>query len=293
MLLTMRFLSFSSLVLPIALLLTSCSGGLLTSRAPVRLTQVWASDNTLRTPESVVFDRERNVLYVSNINQSNKDRKDGDGFISRLTPNGEVDQLYWVTGLNDPKGIALQNNILYVADIDEIVAIATQTGSILARHKVDKAQMLNDVTIDNAGNVYVSDSQRGAIYLFRNGRVSHWLDTKRERPNGLLYDNNRLIVASINTGLVRFLDIERKEFDNWTDRIPSADGIARVGTEGYLVSNWNGEIYFVNIAGRNWKVLDTKNNKVNAADIYYNEELGLLYVPTFYDNRVVAYRVEL
>src|SRR5690606_35295185 len=110
---------------------------------------------------------------------------------------------------------------------------------------------------------------------------SHWLDTKRERPNGLLYDNNRLIVASFNSGIVRFLDIERKEFDNWTEKIPSADGIARVGAEGYLVSNWNGEIYFVNNARNNWKVHAPNNNKINAADIYYNEEQGLLYVPSF------------
>jgi sugar lactone lactonase YvrE len=286
---------FTSLCLTIltVLALQSCSGGLFTSRAPVTLTEVWASDNTLRTPESVLFDQERNVLYVSNINQNSKDGKDGDGFISRLRPDGEIDQLYWVSGLNDPKGMALHNNILYVADMDEIVAIATQTGSVLARHKADKAQMLNDVTVDNAGNVYVSDSRQGAIYLFRNGRVSHWLDTKRERPNGLLYDNNRLIVASFNTGKVRFLDIERKEFTDWTEKIPSADGVVRVGAEGYLVSNWNGEIYFVNNAGRNWKVLDTKNKKINATDIYYSEEQGLLYVPTFYDNRVIAYRVAL
>ncbi|MBX0331783.1 gluconolaconase [Pontibacter sp. HSC-14F20] len=287
----MRSLSFLSLILLTAFSLQGCSGGLFSSKAPVTLTEAWATDNTLRTPESVVFDRERNVLYVSNINQTSKDRKDGDGFISKLNPNGDVDQLYWVSGLNDPKGMALHNNILYVADMDEIIAIATQTGAVLARHKADKAQMLNDVTVDNAGNVYVSDSQRGAIYLFRNGRVSHWLDTKRERPNGLLYDNNRLIVASFNTGKVRFLDTERQDFTDWTDKIPSADGIARVGTDGTLVSNWNGEIYYVDINGRNWKILDTKNKKINAADIFYSEEQGMLYVPTFLDNRVVAYRV--
>ena len=287
----MRPLSLLSLIVLTALSLQSCSGGLFSSKAPVSLTEVWATDNTLRTPESVVFDRERNVLYVSNINQTNKERKDGDGFISRLTPDGDIQELYWVSGLNDPKGMALHNNILYVADLDEIIAIATQTGAVLARHKADKAQMLNDVTIDDAGNVYVSDSQRGAIYLFRNGRVSHWLDTKRERPNGLLYDNNRLIVASSNTGKVRFLDIERKEFTDWTDKIPSADGIVRIGSDGYIVSNWNGELYYVNLSGRNWKLLDTKNKKINTADIYYSEEQGLLYVPTFYDNRVIAYRV--
>lgn len=282
------YLLFALLTLPF---LQGCTGGLLSSRAPVTLTEVWASDNTLRKPESVVFDRERNVLYVSNINESTKDRRDGDGFISRLTPDGKIDQLYWVSGLNNPKGIALHNNVLYVADMDEIVAIATQTGAILARHKADRAENLNDVTIDNAGNVYVSDSGQGAIYQFRNGRITHWLDTKRERPNGLLYDNNRLIVASFNTGIVRFLDIERKEFTDWVDNIPSADGIVSIGAEGYLISNWNGEIYFVNPAGKKWKVLDTKARKINAADIYYSPEQQLLYVPTFYDNRVVAYRV--
>lgn len=287
----MRFIYSLSLLILTVLALQGCSGGLFTSRAPVTLTEAWATDNTLRTPESVVYDRERNVLYVSNINQSSKDRKDGDGFISRLSPNGDIEQLYWVSGLNDPKGMALQNNVLYVADMDEIIAIATQTGAILARHKVDKAQALNDVTVDNAGNVYVSDSRQGAIYLFRNGRVSHWLDTKRERPNGLLYDNNRLIVASNNTGNIRFLDIERQDFTDWTDKIPSADGITRVGADGYMVSNWNGEIYYVNNAGKNWKVLDTKNKKINTADIFYDEQNQLLYVPTFFDNRVVAYRV--
>lgn len=288
----MRTISYYVTGLMTILLLQGCSGGLFSSRAPVALKEAWSSDNTLRTPESVLYDRERNVLYVSNINQSSKDRKDGDGFISRLSPNGEIEQLYWVSGLNDPKGMALQNNVLYVADMDEIVAIATQTGSILSRHKVDKAQSLNDVTVDNAGNVYVSDSGKGAIYLFRNGRVSNWLDnTKREKPNGLLYDNNRLIVAFMNSGNVRFLDTERKEFTDWVDKIPSADGIARAGSDGYFVSNWNGEIYYVNQAGKEWKVLDTKGRKINSADIHYSEEQQLLYVPTFYDNRVVAYSV--
>ena len=273
------------------LLLPGCGGGLFTAKAPVTLRQAWASDNTLRTPESVVYDRERNVLYVSNINQMSKDRKDGDGFISRLSPKGEIEQLYWVSGLNDPKGMALHNNVLYVADLDEIVAIATQTGAVLSRHKADKAQMLNDVTVDDAGNVYVSDSEQGRIYLFRNGRVSSWLDNmKREKPNGLLYDNNRLIVASFNSGKLRFLDTERKEFTDWAEGIPSADGVTRV-SDGYLVLNWNGEVYYVNQAGKKWKVLDTKDKKISAADISYSEELQLLFVPTFFDNRVVAYTV--
>ena len=285
---TLRYFLASLLAI---LLLPGCSGGLFTSKAPVTLREAWATDNTLRSPESVVYDRERNVLYVSNINQMSKDRKDGDGFISRLSTKGEIEQLYWVSGLNDPKGLALHNNVLYVADLDEIVAIATQTGAVLSRHKADKAKMLNDVTVDDAGNVYVSDSEQGRIYLFRNGRVTSWLDnTQREKPNGLLYDNNRLIMASFNSGKLRFLDTERKEFTEWADDIPSADGVTRV-SDGYLVSNWHGEVYYVNQEGKKRKVLDTKDQKINAADISYSEEQQMLYVPTFFDNRVIAYSV--
>lgn len=273
------------------LALTGCSGGLFSGGVPVKLQEVWSTDNTLRTPESVVFDRERNLLYVSNINQTNKERKDGDGFISRLNTKGELEDLHWVTGLNDPKGLALFNNILYVADLDEVVAIATQTGAILGRYKAENATFLNDITIDNSGNVYVSDSDQSRIYLLRNGRVSTWVETKKERPNGLFFDNNRMIVAFSRGGKVRLLDPERKEFTDWTDKIDGGDGITPSGDGNFFVSNWNGEVYYVNQEGRNWRILDTKSSKVNAADIYYLEDQQLLLVPTFNDNRVVAYRV--
>lgn len=275
------------------LLLNSCSTALFSSRGPVSLEQVWATDNTFRTPESVLVDRQSNVLYVSNINETSKDRKDGDGFISIMTPDGNIEQLHWVTGLNDPKGMALFNNVLYVADLDEIVAIATQTGSILGRYRAEKAQFLNDVTVDNNGTVYVSDSDRNRIYMFRNGSVTTLVENTRRntRPNGLLYDSNRLLVAFSGSGGAKLYDLERREFNDWVEKIPTADGIARVSSNGYMVSNWNGEVYYVDQEGSRWKVLDTKSRNVHAADIAVDDDLQILYVPTFYDNRVVAYRI--
>ncbi|WP_187260615.1 SMP-30/gluconolactonase/LRE family protein [Pontibacter beigongshangensis] len=289
----MRALLPYLLLLLTAPFFTSCRSGLFGGGAPVTLKEAWASDNTLRTPESVLHDPQRNVIYVSNINKRTTDRKDGDGFISILSPHGEVEQLYWVAGLNNPKGMALFNNILYVADIDEVVAISTQSGAILDRFKADKATNLNDVTVDSEGNVYISDSQEGKIYLLRNGRISTWMDkTKNEMPNGLLYDQNRLIVAFASSGHVRLLDTRRKRFTDWTEGIASADGIAVDGAGGFFISNWHGEIYYVNQRGKKWLVLDTKAEKVNTADIAYSQQLQLLLVPTFLDNRVVAYTVK-
>lgn len=289
----MRNIFLYTLTVYTLLMLQGCNSSLFTSSPPASLKQTWETDNVLRTPESVLFDESRNVLYVSNINKMSGSNKDGDGFISTLTPDGQVERLHWVTGLNDPKGMALANNVLYVADVDEVVAISTQSGGVLGRYKADKAKFLNDVVIDDDGNVYISDSETKRIYQFRNGKVTTWIEnTENEKPNGLLMENNnRMVVAFMSSGKVRMLDPATKRFTNWTDKIPSADGIVQLGNGDYMVSNWNGEVYYVNQEGKNWKILDTKSKKINAADIAYSEKTGLLYVPTFKDNRVVAYSV--
>lgn len=288
----MRLLLKNACFVILLLGLNSCIGRLFSSRAPVELEQAWASDNTFRTPESVIHDPTRNTIYVSNINKQSGTRKDGDGFISRLSTTGEVEELYWVSGLNDPKGTALHNNVLYVADVDEIVAISTQSGSVLGKYRAENARDLNGITVDNDGTVFVTDSEQRRIYQLRNGRVSTWLDnTKREKPNGIYKEGNRMIVAFMNSGKVRFLDPETQNFTDWTDGIKSADGIAEAGDGNYLVSSWDGEIYYVNSDGKNWSLLDTQGQNMNTADISYADRLGVLLVPTFKDNRVVAYRV--
>lgn len=288
----MRKTLHSVFTLCVAFSFSSCSGIFFKSKPPVELTEAWSSDNTLRTPESVLLDPQRNVLYVSNINKDTRTSKDGDGFISRLTPEGEIEELYWVSGLNDPHGMALHNNVLYVADIDEIVAISTQTGAVLGRYLAENAKMLNDVVVDNTGNVYVTDTEQKRIYLMRNGRVSLWLDNMKDaRPNGLFMEGERMIVAFSGSNTVKLLDPETKNFTDWADKIPTADGIAEAGNGGYLVSNWHGEVYFINEGGRSLRILDTKDQSINAADICFSEVYSMLYVPTFNDNRVVAYKV--
>ncbi|NDK57449.1 SMP-30/gluconolactonase/LRE family protein [Pontibacter fetidus] len=286
----MRLILRYTFVLFIVAALQGC-GAANTPKGPVELKQVWATDNTLRTPESVLYDPEQRVLYVSNINQS-KDPKDGDGFISKLNLQGQIEELYWVTSLNNPKGMALHNNVLYVSDVDEVITIAAQTGAILGRYKAEGAEFLNDVAADAEGNVYISDMGKNTIYQLRNGRMTEWLgNTKDEQPNGLYYEGNRLVVAFMGNGEVRFLDPETKKFEDLTDKIPNADGIAKAGTEGYFISNWDGEVYYVNQKGKKWKVLDTKDKNLNAADITYSNETKLLYIPTFRGNSVVAYSV--
>jgi hypothetical protein len=147
-------------------------------------------------PESVRFDAQRNVLYVSNVNGA-PTAADGNGYISRVSPDGELLEARWVTGLDAPKGMALVGDRLYVSDIDRLVAIDVEDGHFTALHRVPGAKFLNDVAADDAGRVYVSDMLDDAIYRL-DGRVfALWLrDEALDGPNGLLVVGERLLVAS-------------------------------------------------------------------------------------------------
>jgi hypothetical protein len=50
----------------------------------VTLTEKWSTTAALKTPESVLYDDSRRVIFVSNINGFNNSLRDGDGFISVL-----------------------------------------------------------------------------------------------------------------------------------------------------------------------------------------------------------------
>src|ERR1700722_18740009 len=92
------------------------------------LQQVWVTDTVLRTPESAHYDPIKDIIYVANINKISKDTKDGDGFISIVKIDGKFENLKWVTGLNDPKGMAAYKGKLYVSDIDQVVEIDIEKG---------------------------------------------------------------------------------------------------------------------------------------------------------------------
>src|SRR5262245_17990718 len=95
----------------------------LTVAAPaVAAPQLLWETKGLAQPESVVKDPATGAIYVSNIAGAVM-QKDGNGFISRLKPDGTIIDRQWVKGLNAPTGFALRDRTLYVADVDELVEI--------------------------------------------------------------------------------------------------------------------------------------------------------------------------
>ena len=84
-----------------------------------KLEFLWESKDDLRVPESVCYDDARNKIYVSNID-GKPSEKDGNGFISMLTTEGDIMNLKWVDGLDAPKGMGIHKGSLFVADIDNL-----------------------------------------------------------------------------------------------------------------------------------------------------------------------------
>jgi hypothetical protein len=255
----------------------------------VTLTKKWETDSVLTTCESVIYDKANDVLYVANIN-GDPSKKDGNGFISKVSLDGKVSQVSWVKGMDAPKGMGIFNGKLYVNDIDRIHEVDIASGKISKTHKVEGAKFLNDITVDDAGKVYSSDTGGGVIYLIDGGKLSKWMDNV-DGPNGLLAENSQLLVLGFNSKKLNMIDIPSKQITQKTDSIDNADGIEAIGGGAYLASSWNGLVHYISPEWKRTLILDTSADKINAADIEYIQEKNLLLVPTFFKNKVVAYEL--
>ncbi len=255
---------------------------------PVTLQKKWETEPVLTTCESVLYDEKADLLYVANINGA-PDGKDGNGFISKVSLDGQVSDEKWATGLDAPKGMGLKDGKLYVADLTQVREIDTETGEITNNFVADGAQFLNDVVVHN-NKVYVSDSRGGSIYVIEDGNISAWMQNL-DGPNGLFGDDGNLIVALWNAKSISTIDISSKEITLRTEGIENPDGIEAIGNNEYLVSSWNGMIHHIDSDWNKTLVLDTRQDSVSAADIGYVKSKNLVLVPTFFKNTVAAYEV--
>lgn len=252
------------------------------------LTKLWTTDSTLKVPESVLFDEKNNVLYVANIDGQPAE-KDGKGSIGKVGTDGKIISTDWVTGLNAPKGMALHQKTLWVADIDQVVAIDIESGSIKQQIPIEGSVFLNDVTADPAGNIYISDSETKKVHVIKNGTPSLYWENL-QRPNGLLFHKNALLI--LDNGTLNELD-KTKGYKKLAEGMEGGtDGIEHINKNDFIVSCWSGVIYYVSTNGKKEMLLDTRNEKINSADIGYDAKNKIVYVPTFWKNTVVAYQLK-
>jgi len=261
---------------------------IIATNAQHHLVKKWESDSLLKVPESVLFDAKSKLLYVSNIDGDPAGR-DGKGSIGKLTTDGKIVAAEWVTGLNAPKGMGIYKGNLYVADLDAVAVIDLKKGAIVKRIPVPGAVFLNDLSIDKKGVIYVSDSRASKVHRIEKENVSLFLENLKG-PNGVLVQGNDLYV--LNSGQVLKVGMN-KETEKIAEGLQSStDGIENVKGKEFIISCWSGVVYYLNADGSSQQLLDTREQKINSADIGYDAKNRIVYVPTFYRNTVVAYELK-
>lgn len=267
------------------------------------LEPVWQTPKTFLTPESVLYDKQRSVLYVSNFdnrfNPKATREEEFTGFISILTVDGKVKVFKWAAPLHAPCGMTILGDRLFTVERRNLTAIAIDSGKIIKRYAIPNPGFPNDIAADVNGNIYITDTspadhRASRIYKFDGQKVELWLDSEDIiRANGAFIYKGELLVGNSGDGFLKSVNLANKEISNVACLGAGViDGIRADNHGHFLVSHWQGWVYRISKNGGIVEIMDTLPQKINSADFEFIKEQNLLVIPTFTDNRVMAYRLK-
>jgi sugar lactone lactonase YvrE len=256
--------------------------------------KLWATGPELRIPESAVYDPGTDAVYVSNYDGYNPSRGAGRQSIARVSLDGTKVERDWLTGVNNPTGLTVHGGRLYAVEPRQVLEIDPTAGTIVARHGVPGAAMLNDVAAAPDGTLYVSDPTTNTIHRLVDGKAEAWLQSPEiVRPNGLHVVDSKLVVAANGDRCLKTVDLATNEVTPVaTLTLGIIDGVKSDAEGNYLVSINEGRLVRVSPEGEVTTLLDTTAVRTNIADFDYIPGKKLLVLPTFLDNRVVAYTLD-
>ena len=266
------------------------------------LNKLWETKADFKLPESVVYDKKNDILYVSNM-QDDPFKKDKNGFISKVDLNGKILKLKWIKGLNAPKGLAISKGKLYVGDVDQLIEIDIKKGTIIKKYDAIGAALLNDVAVDTKGNVYVSDTFTDTIYRLNTfGQLTKWLySPKLQAPNGLHYEKGQLIVgswghptdgwAAAEVGHLKTISLKTKKIKSLGNgkAVGNLDGVESDGNGAYYVADWvGGKLLHIQRNGRFKEVLKLSQG---VADHEMIHEKNIIIIPMMLEGKLITYKI--
>jgi sugar lactone lactonase YvrE len=262
-----------------------------------------------QTPESIAYDDANDRYLVSNINGS-PGEADNNGYISLVSPDGKMILEKFIAGgvnkvqLSAPKGTAIANGFLYVADLDTVRMFDLKTGAPKGSVKIPGATFLNDVDADAQGKVYVSDTGvkvgahgfeptgTDAVYVIDKANKVKPLAKSPDlgKPNGVYAgDKTGLWVVTFGAAKVYRLDDKGKKQDETTLPAGSLDGIIKNGDDLYI-SSWETSSVYKGRPGGTFTVAIP--NVKSPADIGLDTKRKRILVPLFSDNAIEAYDIK-
>ncbi|WEK19748.1 MAG: ATP-binding protein [Candidatus Pedobacter colombiensis] len=257
------------------------------AKAQHSLVKLWETDSVVDLPESVLPDTKNKILYASQMGNNPND-KDGIGGVAKIGMDGKIIDLNWITGLNSPKGLGRIGNVMYAADLSDVVVIDIAKGKVTRIIPIDSAKFLNDITVSDKGIVYVSDSKTKRIHKIENGKPSVYMENIGG-VNGLKAIGTDLFIVG---GKTIWKADAQKKMTRIAELPNGGDGLEPVGNGDFLFTSWAGYVYYVYADGKYDLMLDTHLEKKNTADLGYDPVKKILYIPTFYKKTVMAYQLK-
>ena len=263
----------------------------------------------LKTPESIEYYPAEDVYLVSNINGDGL-TADGNGFISKISPDGSVIKLKWLDGtrqdvqLSAPKGLAIQGNHLYVADIDQVHIFELPSGKQVKSVKINNSTFLNGITPGDSDSVYVTDSglkagKKGftpsgtdAIYkVSANGKYQLiFKDKNMGHPNGIIADGKELIVVTFVSGELFAIDAQGKRHELPKPPKGALDGLLRLDDGRLLMSSWDGAAMYVLNKDNTYSILADSLDA--PADLGFDTKRQRVLIPLFKQDKLVFLQIK-
>ena len=216
------------------------------------LGQITVTD--LASPYSFVSDAAGKEYFISSVN-GEPDAKDNNGFITKLDGNGKILNRKFIQGgvggttLHAPKGMALVERTLYVADLNMLRGFDASTAKPVVTIPMLPASSapgeaapahLSDVAYDGKGVLYCSDQLNNTIYrvdLATHHSTVLVSDKVLAGPSGIAVDpkTGQIMVVSWDKGKIfeissegvltevfsngffsaRFQNLRGVDFDRW------------------------------------------------------------------------------
>jgi len=250
------------------------------------------------SPESTIING--NYLYVSNVGKELKPTvKDADGFISKLSKDGAIENLHFIDGLDAPKGMSIVNNTLFVADIDTLRGFDLESKKEIFNLVFKDTNFLNDITVKDDNTIFVSSSDLSAVYEVDITNKQYKKIVDLTTANGLFYEDGILYGAQLGSSVNSMFDAKGSFFQidlkngNKKTQLGTfkgvLDGLYKVGDKLY-VSDWvnfekSGIIRIYDLKTKEQSILNVEPF-MGAADFWIDEKTNKLYLPQMLGGKV-------
>lgn len=258
----------------------------------------WETESSLLTPESVIYDPENDIYYVSNYDYMYYTKGYPTGYVSKVSPDGKIIEKEWIKGLFAPTGMCVVDNRLYIVVRNGVVVFGTRKANYITQYDIPDAVFLNDATADSLGRIYITDSSgdpaKPDIYILENKEITPWFQSEAvSNANGIHEFHGKLYIGNNGEGLFQAINIKDKSIETICSLGPGTiDGIRPDNAGNWLVSHWEGKIFMISRSGQITEIFDTRIEGYNAADFEFSTQSGNLIIPTFLGNKVTALKIK-